>query len=199
MSCNDSIHAANRQNVGVTFSSKGMLLVATPPLTDPNFDRTVIYLLEHTDDGAVGVVLNRPLMEDAPGELYAWTHLMSEPSTLFAGGPVDEEALIALARLEGPIDGSWSQVTDGLGSIDLMLDPDEVAQQVLALRVFRGYSGWGPLQLDAELAEGSWMVLSAELADVFCDDPDHLWRTVLRRQGGRLAWVANAPDDLSSN
>lgn len=180
-------------------SCRGKLLVATPPLTDPNFDRSVVYILEHTPDGAVGVVLNRPLDEDPPGELMTWSPLMSHPDTLFAGGPVDEGALIALARLEGPVDGAWSQVTDGLGSIDLMLDPDEVAASVLDLRVFRGYSGWGPEQLDDELAEGSWMVLAAELSDVFSASPTNLWRTVLRRQGGRLAWVANAPDDLSTN
>ena len=91
------------------------------------------------------------------------------------------------------------QVTDGLGSIDLMLDPDEVAARVLDLRVFRGYTGWGPEQLDDELAEGSWMVFGAELSDVFSTSPTNLWRAVLRRQGGRLAWVANAPDDLSAN
>lgn len=180
-------------------SCKGKLLVATPPLSDPNFDRTVIYMLEHTLDGAVGVVLNRPLHEPPPPELDAWSDLLSRPGTLFSGGPVDEGALIALAQLRGPIAGAWSQVTEGLGSIDLMLDPDEVAEGVLALRVFRGYSGWGELQLEAELAEGAWMVLPAELDDVFSQRAGDLWRTVLRRQGGRLAWVANAPDDLSSN
>ncbi len=180
-------------------SCRGKLLVATPPLTDPHFDRTVVYMLEHTTDGAVGVVLNRPTDEAAPGELYAWTDYMSPPSTLFDGGPVDAYALIALARLTGAVDGSWSQVAEGLGSIDLMLDPYEVAQDVHALRVFRGYSGWGARQLDDELSEGAWMVLEAELADVFCTAPADLWRTVLRRQGGRLAWVANAPDDLSAN
>jgi len=176
-----------------------MLLVATPPLTDPNFDRTVVYMLEHTHDGAVGVVLNRPLDESPPAELYAWEGLISEPGTLFSGGPVDDDALIALARLREPVDGAWSRVADGLGSIDLMLDPADVAEGVLDLRVFRGYSGWGPLQLDSELAQAAWMVLPAALTDVFEPDPSDLWRTVLRRQGGRLAWVANAPDDLSAN
>ena len=123
-------------------SCKGKLLVATPPLADPNFDRTVVYVLEHTFNGAVGVVLNRPTDEDAPGELYAWTDHMSPPATLFSGGPVDTAALIALARLTGAVDGSWSQVAPGLGSIDLTLDPYEVAQGVHALRVFRGYSDW---------------------------------------------------------
>jgi putative transcriptional regulator len=175
------------------------LLVATPPLADPHFDRTVVYMLEHTSDGAVGVVLNRPIAEDAPDELYAWTDYLSPPTTLFNGGPVDSSALIALARLTGPVEDSWSQVAEGLGSIDLMLDPVEVAEHVHALRVFRGYSGWGARQLDGELDEGAWIVLAADLADVFSPQPEELWRTVLRRQGGRLAWVANAPDDLSAN
>lgn len=180
-------------------SCKGMLLVATPPLADPNFDRTVVYMLEHTDSGAVGVVLNRPLDDDPPDVLHAWADYLVAPSTLFQGGPVELDALIAMARLQGPIEGAWSQVADGLGSIDLMLDPAEVAEGVLALRVFRGYSGWGPDQLDDELVEGAWMVFPAELSDVFTTHPDDLWRAVVRRQGGKIAWLANAPDDLSAN
>ncbi len=173
--------------------------MATPPLADPNFDRTVVYMLEHTDDGAVGVVLNRPLHEPIPDQLQPWERLLSAPATLHQGGPVDESALIAIAQLAGPIDGAWSLVADGLGSIDLMLDPDEVATNVTALRVFQGYSGWAPRQLDEELAVGAWMVLPAETTDVFGSDPQNLWREVLRRQGGRVAWLANAPDDLSAN
>ncbi len=173
--------------------------MATPPLADPNFDRTVVYMLEHTDAGAVGVVLNRPLYEPIPDQLHPWERLLSEPATLHQGGPVDDSALIAIAQLDGPIDGAWSLVADGMGSIDLMLDPDEVARNVTALRVFQGYSGWGPQQLDEELAAGAWVVLPAEPVDVFGPHPDSLWRDVLRRQGGRVAWLANAPDDLSAN
>lgn len=176
-----------------------MLLVATPPLTDPNFDRTVVYMLEHTAEGAVGVVLNRPLGEEPPDVLHAWQIHLAAPHTMFQGGPVEMDALIALARLEGPVDGAWSQVAENLGSIDLMLDPAEVADGVLALRVFRGYSGWGPDQLDNELIESAWMVFPAQLSDVFSADPDGLWREVVRRQGGKVAWLANAPDDLSAN
>ena len=179
--------------------TRGRLLVATPPLADPNFDRTVVYVLEHTDDGAVGVVLNRPLYEPIPDQLRPWERLLSEPATLHQGGPVDESALIALAQLTGPIEGAWSLVADAMGSIDLLLDPDEVATNVTALRVFQGYSGWAPQQLDEELAVGAWMVLTAEPGDVFGPHPDNLWRDVLRRQGGRVAWLANAPDDLSAN
>lgn len=174
-------------------------MVATPPLADPNFDRTVVYILEHRADGAVGVVLNRPLDEPLPDQLHPWQRLLSDPATLHEGGPVDDTALIALAQLTGSIDSAWSLVSDGLGSIDLLLDPDEVAEAVAAMRVFRGYSGWGPGQLDDELAAGAWMVLPAESSDLFGPNPKDLWRDVLRRQGGRTAWLANAPDDLSAN
>ena len=180
-------------------SCKGQLLVATPPLVDPNFDRTVVYMLEHTTTGAVGVVLNRPCDEDPPEQLAAWTSYLVPPRSLFQGGPVEIDALIALARLRGPVEGAWSEVVGGLGSIDLMRQPADVADDVLALRVFRGYSGWGPGQLDSELVEGAWMVFAAESGDVFSPDPDDLWRAVVRRQGGKVAWLANAPDDLSSN
>ena len=119
--------------------------MATPPLADPNFDRTVVYMLEHTDDGAVGVVLEPTAARAAPRATRSRGHgLLSTPATLHHGGPVDESALIALARLDGPIEGAWSPVADGMGSIDLLLDPDAVARNVTALRVFQGYSGWAP-------------------------------------------------------
>ena len=103
------------------------------------------------------------------------------------------------AHLEEPEEGSWSQIVGDLGSVDLTRDPALAASRVVKARVFRGYSGWAPLQLEDELEEGAWMVLPAEAGDVFTPHPDALWRAVLRRQGGRLAWVADAPDDLSSN
>jgi len=180
-------------------SSKGMLLVATPPLDDPNFDRTVVYMLEHTPEGAVGVVLNRPLGFGLPESIERWEDYLTPPAELFSGGPVELDALVALAVLDGADDEMWSPVVGNLGSVDLAQDPVLVADKVDKLRVFRGYSGWGPFQLDDEVAEGAWMVLPAAEEDPFCNEPDELWRTVIRRQGGRIAWVADAPDDLSAN
>jgi putative transcriptional regulator len=183
-------------------STKGKLLVATPPLADPNFDRTVVFMLEHTDDGAVGVVINRPTGDGLPEGIERWEERLDEPGVLFEGGPVELDALIALGRVDGDVvdeDDAWTTVVGDIASIDLALDPVLVAGPMQQLRVFRGYSGWGPQQLDAELSEGAWMVLPAETGDVFSHEPDELWRAVIRRQGGRIAWVANAPDDLSSN
>lgn len=179
-------------------SCKGKLLVASPPLVDPNFDRTVVYVIEHGDDGAVGVVVNRPLPETLPDPIERWDDVLTPPALLFEGGPVETEALIALAEVQGESD-AWTMVDETLASLDLSLDPGVAAAGVQRLRVFRGYSGWSPGQLDAEVEEEAWIVLPATLDDVFCPGPGDLWRAVLQRQGGRLAWLANAPDDLSAN
>jgi putative transcriptional regulator len=180
-------------------STKGKLLVATPPLGDPNFDRSVIYMLEHTDAGAVGVVLNRPGGETAVEGLEDWVERLSPPYVVFEGGPVELDALIALASAEHPNEAAWSTLQGDVGTVDLSVDPTEVAGVVDRLRIFRGYAGWGSMQLEGELDVGAWMVVPATPDDLFTPDPEGLWRRVLRRQGGRIAWVANAPDDLELN
>lgn len=159
-------------------------------------------MLEHQADGALGVVVNRPTDETLGEPLERWNDLQTEPTTVFSGGPVEPNALIALALANEPI----AEVTDELAPIsgrvasaDLTTDPAFVAGRVAAVRIFRGYAGWGPGQLEGEIASGSWLVLDAEPDDVFAANPDDLWRSVLRRQGGRLAWLANVPDDLEAN
>jgi putative transcriptional regulator len=176
-----------------------MLLLATPPLDDPNFDRSVIYMMEHNVEGAVGLVLNRPTVETEIDGLDLWMDLAVSPAVVFDGGPVQGDALIALAELTGPHEDAWSAILPDLGSVDLARDPSEVADHVGRVRVFRGYAGWAAGQLDSELSGGAWMVFSARREDVFNEAPEDLWRDVLRRQTGRVAWLANAPDDLSMN
>lgn len=190
---------------GSSPSARGRLLVATPPLGDPNFDRSVVFVLEHTEAGAVGVVLNRideasRILTEALdlAVLAPWRHLLSAPPALFRGGPVGDDSLIALARGVGREDG-WGAITPTIGTADLSRGPDEVAERIDDLRIFRGYSGWGASQLDAEVDAGAWMVFDAIDADLFSARPDDLWRDVVRRQGGRLRWIADAPDDLSAN
>ena len=182
--------------------TKGRLLVATPPLADPNFDHTVIYMLEHHPHGALGVVINRPADERLSEPLERWEDLQTDPLALFHGGPVEPNAMIALALSHEPLTEATDELSPIAGrvaSADLTSDPAFVAGAVSAVRIFRGYSGWGPGQLEGEIEFGSWLVLDAEPEDVFASEPSELWRSVLRRQGGRLAWLAAAPDDLSSN
>ena len=183
-------------------SLKGKLLVALPPLVDENFDRTVVLLLEHTDEGALGVVLNRPGQHDVAELLGAWAPLAAPPAVVFGGGPVEREAVIGLARAVAPATPAsehWAPVLDQLGTVDLSADPDEIQPHPDAVRLFAGYAGWGPGQLENELAAGAWVVADLVLDDAFHADPVELWRAVLRRQGGRMAWLANYPDDPSLN
>ncbi len=182
--------------------TKGRLLVATPPLADPNFDRAVVYVLEHHEDGAIGLVLNRPTDEALSEPLDRWIELQSVPSSVFAGGPVDTNAMIGIARTKDLLDESTELLTPISGlvaSADLSADPAIAAAHIDAVRVFRGYAGWGAGQLESEIDEGAWLVLDSEIGDVFSDVPEQLWYDVLRRQPGRLSWLALAPDDLSLN
>ncbi len=188
--------------------TRGRLLVATPMLDDPNFDRSVVYMVEHHDEGALGLVLNRPSGEELVDPLEGWVTAQSAPSRVFSGGPVEPDALIALARLEHRVTAGSADdedtnylapLTGDIASADLAADPALVIGRINALRVFRGYAGWEPGQLEAEIESGSWIVVDSESSDVFTNDPEDLWRRVLRRQPGRLGWLAEAPDDLAWN
>ncbi len=180
-------------------SIRGRLLVATPPLVDPNFDRTVVLVLEHGEEGALGVVLNRPSATALDDVLPEWRVLASDPKVVFVGGPVAPEAVIALARggREG-VEG-WVDILDGLGTIDLGKDPLDLGAPIDELRVFVGYAGWGPGQLDEELAAGAWFVVDTATNDPFATDPERLWHDVLRRQRGRVAMFAHFPEDPTAN
>jgi putative transcriptional regulator len=192
-----------------TTPTKGRLLIATPPLEDPNFDRSVVFMLEHHESGALGVVINRPTTEPLGGPLDRWADLLTHPAAIFAGGPVEADALVALARTTMPIvgipdgqlgeDGLLAPVIGEVVSADLSADPMLIADRVRVVRIFRGYAGWGPGQLEAEIETGSWLVVDSLPEDVFTEVPQDLWRIVLRRQPGRLSWLSTAPDDLSSN
>jgi putative transcriptional regulator len=182
-------------------SVRGRLLVATPTLYDPNFFRTVVLALEHRDDGALGVVLNRP-SETVVGEtLPDWSGVVTDPTVVFVGGPVSPDAAIGLARAGNPDDDAdgWAPLFGHLGTIDLGRSPRDLRVEVQNLRVFAGYAGWSAGQLDGELDSGGWFVVDAAPDDVFTSDPGGLWASVLRRQGGKLAMFAAAPPHPSLN
>jgi putative transcriptional regulator len=184
----------------VNESCKGRLLVAAPTLYDPNFERSVVLVLEHTEEGAVGVVLNRPSETELGSALPGWDHLAATPGVVFVGGPVAHGAAIGLARaVQAGETEAWAPVIDRLGTVDLSLDPHDMDTPVDLVRVFAGYAGWGPGQLEGEIDEGSWLVLRAHPDDALSPDPDNLWRAVLDRQGGRVSWLANFPPDPSMN
>ena len=187
-------------------SLAGRLLVATPVLSDPNFRRTVVLVVEHEEEqGTLGVVLNRPTQVPVDQVLEPWMDLATSPSVVFSGGPVATTRALALALVPGtdepvgwhPLDGSPAVAR--LGLVDLDAPPGLLAPAVASLRVYAGYAGWSAGQLEAEISEGAWYVLPAEQGDAFCAEPERLWPAVLRRQGGELAYVATYPDDPSLN
>lgn len=182
-------------------SLQGRLLVATPGLLDANFFRSVVLLVEHNEQGAAGVVLNRPSdTELRAGPLEGLSSLAAEPPLVFVGGPVSPEGAVCLARsAPGAPSPDWQPVVGGLGVLDLTRDLEDVRSGVDRLRVFAGYAGWGAGQLEAELQEGSWYVVEADPEDALTSMPGALWRFVLRRQSGKLALVANFPMDPSTN
>jgi putative transcriptional regulator len=180
--------------------TRGRLLVATPVLVDSNFDRTVVLMLEHSEDGALGLVLNRPLDVDLLDTLPEWSPVCADPQTVFGGGPVQPEAAFCLAQVRRPTPGdAWTSVLGDVGVADLGRGPSDVPGGVVAARIFAGYAGWSPAQLEGELAQGAWWVVDAVPDDVMTDAPGGLWRRVLRRQRAPLSWVANYPDDPNDN
>jgi putative transcriptional regulator len=187
-------------------SLTGRLLVATPKLADPNFDRAVVLLLDHDAEGSLGVVLNRPTPVGVGDVLRPWAALAGLPQVVFQGGPVSLDSALGLAVVPGdPRPGEpaeplgWRRVHGAIGLVDLEAPPELLAAELGSLRIFAGYSGWGPGQLERELVDGAWYVVESEPGDVSAPDPERLWRSVLRRQRNELAMVATYPDDPSLN
>lgn len=181
-------------------SLRGRLLVATPLLSDGVFDRTVLLLLEHgREEGAVGVVLNRPSEVDLGRALPAWRIAAADPGQVFLGGPVSQGGAICLGRALSPAAAGWDPVVGEIGVVDLSRPAEEVLGGVEQVRVFTGCAGWAPGQLEGEIDAHAWLVVDAAADDALCAAPAHLWRKVLRRQGGSVAWLANHPDDPTLN
>lgn len=187
-------------------SLTGRLLVATPALADPNFDRAVVLLLDHDEEGSLGVVLNRPTPVDVIDILEAWAGLAGEPGVVFQGGPVSLDSALGVAVVPGEAGAAvgsgplgWRRVHGAIGLVDLEAPPELLAAAVGSLRIFAGYAGWGPGQLEEELTEGAWYVVESEPGDVSSPVPEQLWRSVLRRQRSELAMVATYPDDPTLN
>ncbi|UQX88535.1 YqgE/AlgH family protein [Jatrophihabitans telluris] len=177
------------------------LLVAAPALSDPEFFRTVVFLIEHDETGSVGVIINRPSHTPVGQILPDWQEVMSEPSVVFQGGPVQRDGALGLGRLAGSTDAGngLRAVSGGLALVDLDAEPSEVAVSAASLRVFAGHSGWSVGQLDDEIADGGWFVVAGGLDDVFSQQPGGLWRTVLRRQSAPLSLLSTYPVDAGLN
>ena len=179
----------------------GRLLVASPTLVDANFRRSVVLMLDHGEDGALGLIVNRPMDVDVSSVLPAWQPHTTAPGRLFQGGPVQLDSALGLVA----VPGSGSQpigvrlLIGSVGLVDLDAPPEVVAPGLAGLRIFAGYAGWSGGQLETEIGQGAWYVVDSEPRDAFTDRPERLWPDVLRRQRGRLAMMSTYPEDPSLN
>jgi len=178
-------------------SLRGHLLIAGPALVDPNFWRTVVLVGEHNEEGALGVVLNRSSETSVEEALPEFAELAEDMGSVHVGGPVQPSAVVVLADFVDA-DAADSLVLDSVGFLPAEVDPSALGE-LKRVRVYVGYAGWGPGQLDGELEDGSWIVEPALAEDVFTDDPEGLWSVVLRRKGGPFRVLAAMPPDPSQN
>lgn len=180
----------------------GRLLVATP-LTGDFFARTVILVLHHDEDGAHGLVLNRPLEAAVEVVLPEWQPFVTRPGVLFQGGPVGMETAMGLVSVPGHEAGDSPLGTrllfGGIGLVDLDAPAPLVVPEIAGFRIFVGYAGWTGGQLEDEIARGAWYVLPREPRDPFFGDGEDLWRQVLLRQRNSLSLVTTATDHPELN
>lgn len=181
-------------------SLRGHLLIAAPNLVDPNFRRTVVLIAEHTADGAMGLVINRPAPAAVADAVPQLTDLAGDDAKVFVGGPVERDNVFVLADFE-EADEPGAIVLLDIGAVtdDVEPDADLTGRAARHARVFAGYAGWGPGQLEGELEEEAWIVDQPEEGDIFSDDPEKLWSRVLRRKGGQYGVLALMPDDPALN
>jgi len=170
---------------------RGQLLIAAPSLFD-YFRRAVVLVIEHTPDGAMGVVLNRESDTRVVDAVPQLAELAGDGEVVRIGGPVAPQSVVALGEF-GDVGDAGTQVVGGLGT----LDPDSANESLLRLRVYAGYAGWAPGQLDGELEEEAWVVATAQPDDPFADGD--IWSSALERRGGAYRLLATMPPDPSQN
>ncbi|HYP44447.1 MAG TPA: YqgE/AlgH family protein [Propionibacteriaceae bacterium] len=179
----------------------GDALVASALLADGVFNQTVVLVLDADDDGALGVILNEISSTPLEAVLPEWVDAVSEPPLLFHGGPVSPNGAICIASVSsaGEEPPGWRRLFETVGLLHLDTPVEIVSGAYRDLRIFAGYAGWAAGQLQTEIAQGMWHVLPADYADVFCPTPLQLWRSVLRRQGGELAFFGTWTEDPELN
>ena len=177
---------------------RGELLIAAPTLLDPNFARTVVLIADFDDEGAMGVILNRPAGVTVAEAAPDLEPLVGPDEPIFSGGPVQPTAGVVLAEYE-PGAGEGRVLFDGIALLPGLQEVADALPAVRRTRIFAGYAGWGPGQLEGELEREDWIRERALPEDVFSEDPEELWAAVLTRKGGQYALVARMPEDPSQN
>lgn len=195
-------HSPSEDGTSEAPTFTGMLLVAAPTMLDPRFHRCVVLVLDRDNTGTLGVILNRQLEVPVREVLPGWTGDVSTPDFLFGGGPVSPDSALAIGVLEASTSDAplgWRMMHGRVGLVDLDTPSEVLTDALLGMRVFAGYAGWSPGQLEAEVGEGDWLVLEAFDDDILTPAPERLWGDVLRRQQGAVRLLATCPADPALN
>jgi putative transcriptional regulator len=179
-------------------SLAGHFLIASPAIMDPNFERAVVLITAHNDEGAVGVILNRCSAATVGEAVPQLAPVIDVDEPVFVGGPVNPDGVAVLAEFDDP-EEAGIVVLDDVGFVAIEEALEVQAPELQRTRVFAGVAGWGPEQLEDELDRDDWIIEPADVDAIFTDDPDRLWSEVLRRKGGRYELVARMPLDPSMN
>jgi putative transcriptional regulator len=158
----------------------------------------VILVGVHSEEGAMGVVLNRPSEVAVSEAVPQLEQTVAEQEPVYVGGPVQPSSIVFLAEFLDPTPAGLL-VLGRIGFPAPDASIDELTEATARRRVFAGYAGWGEGQLDAEVDQGDWIAHSAVPDDVFTDVPAELWSSVLTRKGGSYALIASMPSDPSLN
>lgn len=179
-------------------SLSGQLLLASPALEDPNFKRAVVLIGVHSEEGAMGVVLNRPSVVTVAEAVPALEQAVDGLEPVYVGGPVQPTSIVFVAEFLDPSPAGLL-VLGRIGFPQPDADIEELTEATQRRRVFAGYAGWGEGQLDAEIDNGDWIAQAALPDDVFTEVLEELWSAVLMRKGGGYALLARMPLDPSVN
>ena len=185
----------------VPASLDGYFLISETELMDPNFNQTVVLIINHNEEGAFGLVLNRPAGASLSDVVDELSDCDAGEATLFIGGPVEQQYLFTLhsGLPERATSKYSSSPTDGIvfepvfGSIEEYLQnewPGSPEQHRPSFNFYLGYAGWGPGQLEHEIAEDAWLVIPADSKIVFNDDPTEGWNAALTKKGGLYRIIA---------
>jgi putative transcriptional regulator len=175
----------------VSETLRGHLLIAAPSLFD-YFRRTVVLVIEHTHEGAMGVVLNRESETRVADAVPQLAGLADEGDLVRIGGPVAPQSVVALGEF-GDVSEAGMAVVGQLGT----LDPESANESLGRMRVYAGYAGWSAGQLDGELEQDAWLVAPAHEDDPFSEED--MWPRALERRGGEYRLLATMPPDPSQN